>query len=239
MKAMKIISLVCRCIVVSLLVVAFVLLFAEDLTTYKTEMWIGNSGNTQDSEFHFSNHNFFQRMETLNRKGFEVTIEYLLLASFAAALIVVIASFFVKRIRPFYFSVFTLLIIVFFIMLAEDANTTYVINHDYLGTIYGYNIYKHTTIEFGISYIPQIILVFFAFAFQIGGGILSFIVARKEKTLKKATNEQTADTQYAPAVADASNDSCVTTLLQYKTLLDAGIITQEEFDAKKKQLFDF
>lgn len=41
----------------------------------------------------------------------------------------------------------------------------------------------------------------------------------------------------APAVSDS--DAKVKKLKQYKELLDSGVITQEEFDQKKKELLDF
>ena len=40
----------------------------------------------------------------------------------------------------------------------------------------------------------------------------------------------------APAAAPASISEAADDLLKLKELLDAGILTQEEFDAKKKQL---
>lgn len=245
MKAMKIISLVCRCVVVSLLVVAFLLLFVEGVTTYKTESWgVANSNNQRvdlDAEWDYSNHNFFERMDRVSSEGFGVEMEFLFLALFGAALAVVVVSFFVKHLRPFYFSVFTLLLFVFCILLALEADTWYMIDSEYLGTLYGYRVYQGESMRFGISYIPQIVLVSSAFAIQFAGGMISFILARKEKALEKAMSEQVEE---APAVADVSNDSFVavespvTVLSRYKELLDAGVITQEEFDEKKKQVLN-
>ncbi|MBE6806625.1 MAG: SHOCT domain-containing protein [Ruminococcaceae bacterium] len=41
---------------------------------------------------------------------------------------------------------------------------------------------------------------------------------------------------YVPVTQPSSQTSAADELKKYKDLLDAGIITQEEFDAKKKQL---
>jgi hypothetical protein len=55
---------------------------------------------------------------------------------------------------------------------------------------------------------------------------------------KAAAQQQAAAEQQAPAAAPAAGgmDDMTAQLTQLKALLDQGILTQEEFDAKKKQL---
>jgi predicted Zn-dependent peptidase len=52
-------------------------------------------------------------------------------------------------------------------------------------------------------------------------------ILRQNKILKRI-NKETATTTVTPSSADE--------LRKFKELLDSGIITQEEFDTKKKQL---
>ena len=42
--------------------------------------------------------------------------------------------------------------------------------------------------------------------------------------------------KYSDAIGSTVKDANADSIVKYKELLDAGIITQEEFDAKKKQL---
>jgi hypothetical protein len=53
-----------------------------------------------------------------------------------------------------------------------------------------------------------------------------------------SAQQQAAAEQQAPAAAPAAGgmDDMTAQLTQLKALLDQGILTQEEFDAKKKQL---
>ena len=62
---------------------------------------------------------------------------------------------------------------------------------------------------------------------EIHAEISKLLLERQEKKDATAT---TAPTASSPAVSNADE------LKKYKDLLDSGIITQEEFDAKKKQL---
>ncbi|MBR4734039.1 MAG: SHOCT domain-containing protein [Lachnospiraceae bacterium] len=53
---------------------------------------------------------------------------------------------------------------------------------------------------------------------------------------KKKEDEEPSHTADAPISAPADGVDVAAELRKYKALLDDGIITQEEFDAKKKQL---
>ena len=255
MKAMKIIGLVCRCIVISLLAVAFLLLLTRTLTTYEEERYAVSSSNYDtidlDSDWSYDNHNFFERISELQDEGFDITTEILLIVSFGVAIAVVITSFFVKFLRQFYFSVFPLVIVILCIVLTADISDGYILDMEYIGTLYGYKVWDRTTVQYTVNYIPQIIIASNAFLFQCAAGILAFIVSRKEKAIKNemsyaAENEmacvdenelacvdENAKTETTPQDDTISNIDAIT---KYNDLLNAGIITQEEFDAKKKQL---
>ena len=57
--------------------------------------------------------------------------------------------------------------------------------------------------------------------------------------MKKKEDEEPSHTADAPASAPSGEVDVAAELRKYKALLDDGIITQEEFDAKKKQLLGF
>lgn len=73
--------------------------------------------------------------------------------------------------------------------------------------------------------------------------ILIVLLVRRKKKKKAAESATTSETTESNATesTDASesaknNPTTADELLKYKELLDAGVITQEEFDAKKKEL---
>lgn len=61
--------------------------------------------------------------------------------------------------------------------------------------------------------------------------ILNDLIVKRQQ--KKATTVSTA-----PTAPEAPSTDTADQLLKFKTLLDSGVITQEEFDAKKKQLLN-
>jgi predicted Zn-dependent peptidase len=78
----------------------------------------------------------------------------------------------------------------------------------------------------------------------VGGAIAVGAVsgARKNRAERQAIEQQTdanaqAQEEYAdPTQSAPAQDNMTTQLKELKGLLDSGIITQEEFDAKKKQI---
>ena len=60
--------------------------------------------------------------------------------------------------------------------------------------------------------------------------IMTLKAALPPKATAKNSNQDTSEAQVQVSAADA--------ILKYKELLDAGVITQEEFEAKKKKLLD-
>lgn len=77
-----------------------------------------------------------------------------------------------------------------------------------------------------MSFVPIIIgMILF-----VGYCITSMIFVRKNKTMQQNTKEDNANL--------SMENEKIELLLHYKKLCDDGIITQEEFDAKKKQLLN-
>ena len=71
-------------------------------------------------------------------------------------------------------------------------------------------------------------------------GRISFKLIKNQKEVYSAMSDLLAERQYKPGksavVEDIISSSKADELKKYKELLDSGVITQEEFDAKKKQL---
>ena len=63
----------------------------------------------------------------------------------------------------------------------------------------------------------------------------SCVCGQTQLTVKKKATEAAAEAA-KPAKPNVSETDNVMALKQYKELLDSGVISQEEFDAKKKQL---
>jgi len=66
--------------------------------------------------------------------------------------------------------------------------------------------------------------------------IVSFLFGISQLICYFTTADTTVPAEKKKAISTADNISDSETLLKFKDLLDAGAITQEEFDAKKKQL---
>ena len=71
-------------------------------------------------------------------------------------------------------------------------------------------------------------------------GRISFIFLKNYIELHKTLNDLLIERQPAhnTATVPSKSDNTIDDLKKYKELLDSGIITQEEFDAKKKQLLN-
>lgn len=69
-------------------------------------------------------------------------------------------------------------------------------------------------------------------------GWLLFIVAIIHVSLIPDKNAQQTANSFAPSPALAGGQSAADELKKYKELLDAGVITDEEFQEKKKKLLE-
>ena len=85
------------------------------------------------------------------------------------------------------------------------------------------------TFAFGLSF-NEIFLLLVIFVVLVIAFLL-FALIRKIGSKKKAQYEREA-----VQLANQQAASTVDEILKYKNLLDQGAMTQEEFDAKKKQL---
>ncbi len=68
-------------------------------------------------------------------------------------------------------------------------------------------------------------------------GRISFVLIKNRDEVIKAISDLIVERQIkAPAVVETAKSDSADEIKKYKDLLDSGVITQEEFDAKKKQL---
>ena len=66
--------------------------------------------------------------------------------------------------------------------------------------------------------------------------VREIILCEKFLGEKPIALSKTTDQQSTPVISKIDESDRINNLAQYKNLLDSGVITQEEFEAKKKQL---
>ncbi len=227
----------------ALLALSFLCLLIPYSGTYRKVMrtygsYYGSKTATLDSS-HVSE-NFFGRIERLDSYGSNFVLEYIFLFLLIAALIIAVLGIFpkLKLFKKIYFAIPTLATLVVFLW--------YVIDHDAwhvrkLSSVYSYSLEGHITFEmWSGGTIPILIFIITVLSLQIAD---AFILPRifKESPAEEGTagvetsdaDVTTAETEVAVA-AEAVN--AADELRKYKELYDAGVITEDEFNAKKKQL---
>lgn len=182
---MKVASLVLRICALVLLVVAIALLFLPVSATRREEMWGVSYGQRVDldtdyNSFHVSN--YFKVIDRVDGYGYDVFWNVAHVILLVLALGVVVASFFVKFFRKFFFAAVTLALIVVVFLAVDRLDTRFVITGPkYLGSLYGYKIYTETNIKFYFEYVTGIIFISAAFLTQFLSGLFYQIAAKKEK----------------------------------------------------------
>ena len=114
---------------------------------------------------------------------------------------------------------------------------------NYSITVYSDKIVGNTTFKKQVSLpIDSItaasISMFHGVAVGTSSGLIKFLMIENNKDVYTAINKILSNRQEKPAniVQQVVNQTSATELKEYKELLDSGVITQEEFDVKKKQL---
>ena len=114
---------------------------------------------------------------------------------------------------------------------------------NYSITVYSDKIVGNTTFKKQVSLpIDSItaasISMFHGVAVGTSSGSIKFLMIENNKDVYTAINKILSNRQEKPAniVQQVVNQTSATELKEYKELLDSGVISQEEFDAKKKQL---
>lgn len=230
----KTVSLIVRGIALLLLVVAFLCLFIEGNTTYEKEKWGVSSSYSRvdlDSEYSTSGHNFFTRMDKLSDNGFSILFENLLIVSFVLSLGALILSAFIKFFGKIPFSFLPLLVVVFSVIVLINNDTWFGLGSaDYLGRVLGYSVYEQTFVKFELTIVPTMVVAFLSFALMLTASILDM------KNKKKTASEEMVVAANS-VIGDEKSNIC-DELAKYEDLLSRGIITQEEFDAKRKKILE-
>lgn len=82
--------------------------------------------------------------------------------------------------------------------------------------------------------------MFHGVAVSTASGLIKFLMIENNKEIYTEINKIVEDRQRTKntpnIIQQVSNQSSAQTLKEYKELLDSGVISQEEFDTKKKQL---
>ena len=241
---MKIANLILRIVAIALLVTSFTLLFISGTTIYKEAAWgVSSSGDRidLDPEWEYGIDNYFGRMEILSDEGFGTGLEVFILIVLALAIGVLVSSFFIKFMRKIYFAAVPLVLVVLCIVFMTDADTWYVLEHEYLGMAYSYRVYEEDLVKFSFSIVPSFCCAIVAFLAHTVSGVFDLIICKKEKALAAADAEEIANEQnLANTVSeDAMGDeskSISDEIARYRKLCDDKLITEEEFDKKRKEL---
>lgn len=248
----KLLGVIFRGVALLLLVVGFLFLFIEGDVTVTERTWgikISNNERVDlESDYSYSSENFFGRVDRLDYLGHSVTLEWVAIAVCCLTLIYIVASIFVKVFKKIYFCALPISTVGLLTAILIDNDTVYSIQSlDFLGTAYGYNVYTNTVIEFDLVLIPSIVFVFLVFALMLTASVVETIykkrmeVVEREQIISIENSHEIGESKTAEKSAITESFEVTTLaddLKELKNLLDADIITQEEFDAKKKQLLN-
>lgn len=214
------------------LTVAF--LFIPFTASVKTSMiaseYMYGSGKTLSSETDYREVNYFDYTDAHGE-----AMEYIFIAVLVLCIAVIIASFFVKFLDKVFFAALPLIAIVLYIIVLDGADVNHVLSSGRPVNIGGLYVRTEKTIRYSLSIAP-IILLALATITQAAYGALDIVKKIKEKNAATASmNNEDASAEQADDNAQAQQNERFDDLKKYKELLDQGIITQEDFDEKKKQ----
>ena len=205
---------------------------------------------TSDSSY-FSM-NFFDYIDYLKFQSWSPTEETLfvvfLIVSLVVSIVLVVTEVFlfmrkitllnkVFKITLLSISIISLVSFVLAILLQADVSTWKIcgLENIYLSEYPGWRFYEETSVRGSVILVPTIIFMFIAFSSQcVAGGLKLILKAPKQdedsscSIFEKNGNSTLSNEKTGEAPTEE--------LIKYKELLDAGIITQEEFDSKKKQI---
>ena len=210
---------------------------------YRTEV-------TSDSSYYSKN--FFDYIDYLKFQSWSPTEEtsfvVFLIVSLVVSIVLVVveALLFMRKItlsnKVFKITllslpIFSLVSFILAILLQTDASTCKICGYEniYLSGYPGWNFYEETSVCGSVILVPTIIFMFIAFSSQCVAGVLKFILktSKQDEECSCSTFDENENTNL---LNEKTGEYPPEELIKYKELLDTGIITQEEFDSKKKQL---
>ena len=120
-------------------------------------------------------------MSKLDDMGYDVTIEICLMMTFLVSLGVMIASLFVKFLQKIYFSFFSLLpVFLSILLIMENNDLWYGFGANFLGTVYGHNVYQETILKFELILVPTMIFSVLSFVALFSSSIVAMLAKKGE-----------------------------------------------------------
>ena len=299
---MKIASTIFRVFALLLCLVSMLMLLLPMDARLTEESWATTSYSYSSSridladESVYVDYNYIEATVYLMEEGFGDITGLLVFPAFAVTFLVLVASFFVKFLRKFFFAIIPVFLVVGYILAMVSLDGNFVVSGpNNIGSYLGYNLYESTTIRFYADHLILSVIAAAGVVFtQFVSGILDMLANRKNapKTVPvygvpgapmgygapmnpgvpgaygapmnpgvpgaygapmnpgvpgaygapmnpAAPGAYGAPMNPAAPVAPAAPAAPVNVaeeLAKYQQLLNSGVITQEEFDSKKKQL---
>ena len=137
-------------------------------------------------------------------------------------------------------SVFSLMSLILAIVIQADVSTWKVCGREtfYLKGYSGWKFYEETSVRGAVLLVPVIVFMFIAFSAQCSAGVLKLLSKKVQRQVECEVAEcldfKTGEKQ-KDGIRDFHDNDSIEELIKYKKLLDDGIITQVEFDDKKKK----
>lgn len=188
--------------------------------------------------------NFFHRMSYLNDEGFTPVLETIFLVLLISTIIIAILSCIpkLKALNKPYFLALSLATVALCVTVMIDGDCSH--HLDITGPVYfeGLKVYLETSIRFYIGELMLATLIACSLALALDIIVKIILpLAKNKKNIPMQANAvspvtPTKMTEPASPPHTAFSGSVPEELKKYKDLLDAGIITPEEFEAKKKEL---
>lgn len=236
-------ELLLRIAKIVLFALAFFWLLGYQISTTETQELYTMSGGQRyiiETKYNSFWTDFLGRMSYLDSIGFAPVLEVILLIVVALNIIVAVAAIFPKFAilnKPLFLA-FPLAVVVLCIAVMVDGDCSHLIGIE--GPLYidGLNVYLKEEVRFYLWLEPFLICWSAAFIISI---LPSVWILLKNKIITPKNNAplpivNKIEKENFPQETRATNDAILEELKKFKELLDMDIITQEEFDAKKKEL---
>ena len=217
----------------------------------------GQSRTEVTSETSYYSKTFFGYIDYLEFQNWtpnqEVLLVVSLISSLAISSVLIVMEIFLfvhkkvlenrgLKIMVLSVSVLPLISFVLAIILQADVSTWKVCGHEsiYLSGYPGWSFYEETLVGGSVLMIPVIIFMFIAFSAQCAAGVLKLFSrdCNQHGGSDFSVNTEKNDSDQNSNENNSYSSDPAEELKRYKQLLDDGIITQEDYDIKKKELLN-
>ena len=232
---------------------AIIMLLMSFTVTKEKTLYIAPSGGTRtevSSESTDSTINFFDYVEYLGFHGWSATFETIFIVSLFVNLVCIIAlafvaikkaTFFKKKLKFVFvvLSAFPLISLVLATVIQADSSAWKHCGSEFLYSGYDGSIYEETLVKGAVLLVPVIIFLLIALTACIGNAVL--IIKSQTQVIECGLSEEStfdASTVDEKIKNNSQSSDLYDELSKYKGLLDDGVITQEEFEAKRKKILN-